>query len=852
MYQTRENLDILFRKTMPEIVLENIRAYKTAFASYRLEANASAYAKNTFEHYAYLNLMQYSISEVEMRYRALMQEIDDNGYKGIFEPICSYADKILRLRDNVLSIDATENLNWNSITRRLGQDLFTTAWLANRDIGKQNAGKHEFIWPAILKTDDRKLNAILQKGLAENHCHLHGSTQSFPLSWACLMNHPDFIWQFVEAQGRFSENLNFNISRGVSDNVMPWDKRLLYAAMIRVLLYERCIDIRGNEEIWEEFQRFDRFPTATQVKCHVQVVRYNYGVKWEQCNQRKKCLDYACCQELYQVNETHYNRLLAGERSFLYHCFKNVFQGKFTRQEASLFYLYLLIKSNFRSELIQVNKRTGFENFLEYQNRKNQFFGNLDEYWTESQRLSVVAGSEENHLVSMETRIMPKNTAEKLRNSIRDLDRRARFAISKEQPLPHYYVIHFAKRPFELDKNEMNNRRCPRNYKERNLAKKGAIALVKYMERYDRKEPRVYGIDACSLEIGCRPETFATEFRYIRGCIRKGAVKHLDIGITHHAGEDFLDIVDGIRAIDESIRFMGMERYDRIGHALALGINAQDYYAFKKQSVFMPKQDYLDNLVWILYRSFELGVEINGNMRARLEKKAGKLLYEIYPGAEYDYNVLDAYYSSWKLRGDHPDLYREGKCNDAIVKKNMTGLYEKYMKCGDEDELDGYRNNNKVAELYYRYHFDDEAKKKGSEIEEIRFEEVHIQLVEEMQEAMRREICKQGICIECNPSSNVLIGTFRHYDKHPILTFNSNCLDRSKVETPNISVSINTDDLGVFDTSLENEYALMLRAVIRQRNAEGNYDDDAVYEYLDYIRESGIQMAFKKRQNDLR
>lgn len=88
-----------------------------------------------------------------------------------------------------------------------------------------------------------------------------------------------------------------------------------------------------------------------------------------------------------------------------------------------------------------------------------------------------------------------------------------------------------------------------------------------------------------------------------------------------------------------------------------------------------------------------------------------------------------------------------------------------------------------------------------------------------------------------------MIGTFEFYDRHPIMTFNHYKLDELSKE-PNIQVSINTDDLGVFDTSLENEYALLLCAICRARHREGNYNDDVVYEYLDYLRENGLRMAF--------
>ena len=100
--------------------------------------------------------------------------------------------------------------------------------------------------------------------------------------------------------------------------------------------------------------------------------------------------------------------------------------------------------------------------------------------------------------------------------------------------------------------------------------------------------------------------------------------------------------------------------------------------------------------------------------------------------------------------------------------------------------------------------------------------------------------------IETNPSSNYLIGTIKKYDEHPIFRFNSRKL--KKVE-PNmqLSVSINTDDQGVFDTLLENEYALMALALKKKKDKNNNkiYDIEDIYEWIDYVRKMGIEQSFK-------
>ena len=58
--------------------------------------------------------------------------------------------------------------------------------------------------------------------------------------------------------------------------------------------------------------------------------------------------------------------------------------------------------------------------------------------------------------------------------------------------------------------------------------------------------------------------------------------------------------------------------------------------------------------------------------------------------------------------------------------------------------------------------------------------------------------------------------------------------------------SINTDDRGVFHTSLENEYALLASSIenLRDKNGEKLYTPQQVYEWLDRIRVMGNYQVF--------
>lgn len=111
---------------------------------------------------------------------------------------------------------------------------------------------------------------------------------------------------------------------------------------------------------------------------------------------------------------------------------------------------------------------------------------------------------------------------------------------------------------------------------------------------------------------------------------------------------------------------------------------------------------------------------------------------------------------------------------------------------------------------------------------------------------MIRKLVWEGIGIETNPSSNYLIGTIQKYEEHPVLRFNARKLKHTE---PNacLNVSINTDDQGVFDTMLENEYALIALALKKAKDKKNQplYDVEDIYEWIDYVRKMGMEQAFE-------
>lgn len=586
---------------------------------------------------------------------------------------------------------------------------------------------------------------------------------------------------------------------------------------------------------------------------------------------QERSMDYA----LHEVDEGYTeggkeNFLFAGERWLMYRMFRNIYSyKKMDSKYYNLFYAYLLIKESIRSELVQSNRNVGFENFRRYQSRKGNLLAD-DVYKNAFVKMAVSENMFTTSMKRLEVRICPAETVEKNRQMILRTDELLDPDNKKREQF--FYTLHFIKSPDDIvaDKDY-----CPcRHNAKRKRVKRQAFSIAALREKYPIVGRRILGIDAASNEIGCRPEVFAVAFRYLKDhrwsyVTSAGEKKLPQLYSTYHVGEDFLDLADGLRAIEEAVLFLRLESGDRLGHALALGIDVDEWYESKNYRVVLPRQDYLDNLVWIYHKLSEFNIAGFENLKewilgeftilfsniyasaiskSELEciseqaKNAG--CFENYLSIHSESSVFNYYYA-WMLRGDSPELYAGGFFNEKeFLRQNSPFLVNpSFPECY---ELRRYPD---ISLLYYMYHYNQKVRDSGSRIQEFPVGKYYVKAVSEIQKALQKEIADRGIAIETNPSSNILIGTFRKYEKHPIIHFYNRGLVHSMEqlqECPQIPVSVNTDDQGVFNTSLENEYALLARAMESVTDQYGKpiYNKCDIYDWLDQIRCMGNEQSF--------
>lgn len=368
----------------------------------------------------------------------------------------------------------------------------------------------------------------------------------------------------------------------------------------------------------------------------------------------------------------------------------------------------------------------------------------------------------------------------------------------------------------------------------------------------------IYGIDACNNEVNAPPEVFAYLFRKARhssaiipqffGDTLSGAPKKLRI--TYHVGEDFFDIASGLRAIDEAILFLELSHGDRLGHALALGIEPPDFYDLKNSRLFIPRQELLDNLAWLWHSMRKYGL-FDSIVEAWINDNTGIHFQKLYraeiPFSDSNHTIsTHAYVNGWHLRGDHPKYYKNINEEKVYLRKIELQSRMTPWELLKTPHVKDIRNRDSQArQLMHLYHFNANIRLKGKEIVELDIPEGYVEIIRLLQNKMIANISNLGIGIETNPSSNYLIGTFRKYHKHPIVRFYDRWIKPNST-SPKAFVSINTDDLGVFDTDLENEYALMASALINAKDEYGHslYNESDIIRWLDDIRQMGLEQSF--------
>ena len=177
-----KNLTIIFREIQPEQLYRSIRE-EQPYGKYKDRTiSVDKIVETVFQSLAHAQYPMYSHEEIGNVYSILWEQMrlpndHTSGTPSVFHLLVGMGRRVLRWQPGAAPIcEFSEIFPWRNAYQDLGQDIITTAYLAYEDLCKGGFVRSEFSWSPVLKTNNDRLNRILAKGLAENHCHLGGTS----------------------------------------------------------------------------------------------------------------------------------------------------------------------------------------------------------------------------------------------------------------------------------------------------------------------------------------------------------------------------------------------------------------------------------------------------------------------------------------------------------------------------------------------------------------------------------------------------------------------------------------------------------------------------------------------------
>lgn len=809
--------------------------------------------------------------------------------KSVFDFIRDRSKEYLLIQNDEPYFRIEKMDEWQDVSFHCGEDLFVAAFLADKNINEGYTPRN-YQWNYILKSDFFQLNnTIVENKIFENHYHLGGSSPMVDISWIYLMNHP---FGQEERYKKFLEGSPESLYMGAT-SLNETRRRPLWtlvkaAARIRLWLFERCIlQIESSKEKDNNKRTSGDGKGKTRtIISDIDDILNTAGVLQE--DEMSKTID----MRLYESDLTAFgikvdyaingfpvsangkNSYIAGERHLNYRCLRYIY----THSEEDnyfrvLYYIYLLIKHHFNQYFVQSNNKTGFQNFRDYQDRKDKLIDGT-EYYNMATNLALEGNIKENYLEQLEVRITPDEKPQTVVNKINRNDSAA-YSLSNrisyyDRITPrtpqrdrlkysdgtdkYFYILHFIKEKGANWYTKDIYDRVPlcREFGKREDYRRQAETLMDMRERNEEVCKRIFGIDAANNEVNFRPENFGPVFRYLASSRARQDVpwirKMPDLRKTFHAGEDFYEVIDGLRSIDEAVMYLELSQGDRIGHGVALGIDVEKWYQ-RHPVIALPLQNKIDNIAWMLYRIGEWGLDISSAYYERLMKEFERLYEQLYQDS---FPGLFAYMTAWELRGDAPECYA-GPKPEKVWTKPITQWehhrirnikqYENFVECTRNDAPAAYK-------IYHRYHYDTELKRRASIIEKHEFNldeytQERVRLVKEMQLRMRSYIANKGIAVESCPSSNFLISNLDEFKEVP--TFALFPIREDEAEHVRINMCVNTDDQGVFYTNLFKEYTMLAGTLRKYKTGDNKrkYSDNEIMRWIKQLMNNSKQLCFR-------
>ena len=460
---------------------------------------------------------------------------------------------------------------WMEIVKFIDGDLLTIANIVNCDKNKKQ--RDRFTWSLALKTNETLFDR--ENTYIDLHVHKNVENDRFYIHWIDLMNRFAITSRKTEDVKQEGDIMldEWSVKVRQYAPLMLWkenytDKSYMdwigVAAIIRFYLFRfleegKAIAPKERRNIYNSMTDSDIAKLLLD-ECRKFTSSYRSTAFKEYVGKSNidKAWDYSV-QNKYVDEDTRKSPycIFVGERRLIYKLLLKIEENnKDAKKMAPWFYLYLLIKNRIRMEHYLANDLVGLSNY-------NLTVNNSDSQMVKAMQMLSEQLQDNNSII--EVRMKDKECDDFLKERERPKWIKAILLISKS---------------FRIEESKS--------------------IVAKYINHL--QTGKIAGVDFAGSDTEKRPR----EFKNIVTYLRENGVRNL----TYHIGENFYDLVDGLRAIDEIMTDLNWQKPNRLAHLLALFTDAAKYYELKHYTVAMPKKMLSDNLEWVRKNAPE-GVDTN-------------------------------------------------------------------------------------------------------------------------------------------------------------------------------------------------------------------------------------------------
>lgn len=729
-----------------------------------------------------------------------------------------FTSKVLIIENQQIPIyDFLQLENYRHYTMSLDEDFLILFKFISLRLEK-NIDCKIFNWSTPIDNNNSLLNKILKKGVADNHVHLWSAIPLFKITWEFFMNNV------------CEDILLIPIKENIACNDIN-SEEILKASIIRLYFYFKINGKNNKSDEYDKFESYIYSMTNKLIKNNI-----NFDVEKKKIQKvinfllkRKEFNSKIYSDYMMNLSNQNESKNYVMERWFLYTVILDLIKGKENSKDKFLLITYIKIKEEFRSRITQTIGSNGFNSFQKINRNKKrimELYGDFEKLL--NPYISEIV--ENNEIKKLEVRVKIKDTAEETAKYIEYINNNIGEDIKRKNIIN--YILYFSRKYEETNEQDEVYRD---EIKRRVIDIENEI-LNSFFSKFIISK-KIVALDVCSREKNYKPEVYSKIYNsseYIYNCKLKK---------TYHVGEEYVDFLDGLRAIDEAIEYLGLNKGDRLSHALPLEQDVYKWYKEKDYIIETSIENYLDNITWLFFNLSKEIVSHDFLENLKLE------FYRIF-------NILYVKNLDIEDMSNIENKQMRAFCKTMINLKHMTydisDFYKAWKKRKEDpekliDELLESESEKKELFLCINYFFNEKIRKKGKNPIKKKINKEEISIIKTIQEKIRNKIVEKEIYVESCPSSNIFLGEIKEYSEHPIV----NMFFREKNQNENfnqeIISSINTDDAGIFSTSIKNEYSIVAYSIKKKMESYGHekVDEKEIYKWIDKIRKNSIKMVFK-------